>query len=79
MAPHQPLPATGTRGRARALLHGVEGLAACAGASLVQLYTGVAYGGPALVPRLKRELAECLAADGFQSVAEAVGADHRSP
>ncbi|KAK9791356.1 hypothetical protein WJX73_007084 [Symbiochloris irregularis] len=48
-----------------------------AGASLVQLYTGIAYGGPALVPRLKRELAACLEADGFQSVGAAVGADHR--
>ncbi|GLC39005.1 Dihydroorotate dehydrogenase (fumarate) [Pleodorina starrii] len=47
-----------------------------AGASLVQLYTSFAYEGPALVPRLKRELAECLERDGFNSVAEAVGADH---
>ena len=44
----------------------------------MQLYTGIAYGGPALVPKLKRELAECLAADGYSSVAEAVGADHKS-
>ncbi len=46
------------------------------GASLVQLYTSFAYEGPALLPRLKRELAECLARDGFRSVEEAVGADH---
>jgi hypothetical protein len=31
------------------------------------------------VPRVKAELAELLAADGFASVAEAVGADHRPP
>ena len=43
----------------------------------MQLYTGVAYGGPALLPKLKRELAECLAADGFKSVQDAVGAAHR--
>ena len=49
-----------------------------AGASLVELYTGIAYEGPALVPKLKRELADCLAADGFKSVAEAVGADHQT-
>lgn len=48
-----------------------------AGASLVQLYSSFAYQGPAMVPRLKMELANCLARDGFASVAEAVGADHR--
>ncbi|KAK9804199.1 hypothetical protein WJX72_000929 [[Myrmecia] bisecta] len=50
-----------------------------AGASLVQLYTGMAYEGPALVPRIKRELAECLARDGLVSVQQAVGADHEGP
>jgi dihydroorotate dehydrogenase len=45
-----------------------------AGASLVQVYTGFAYGGPALVPRLKSGLAALLRARGFASVAEAVGA-----
>lgn len=49
---------------------------AAAGASLVQLYTAFAYEGPSLVPRIKRELAECLVRDGFKNVAEAVGADH---
>lgn len=48
-----------------------------AGASLVQLYTGFAYEGPGLVPKLKQGMAELLAADGFTSVAQAVGADHR--
>ena len=46
-----------------------------AGATLVELYTALAYEGPALVPRIKAELAECLERDGFSSVAEAVGAD----
>ena len=44
-----------------------------AGASLVQLYTGFAYQGPSLLPRLKGELAGLLRARGFASVAEAVG------
>jgi dihydroorotate dehydrogenase len=44
-----------------------------AGASLVQLYTALVYQGPALVPRIKAELAALLAADGFASVSEAVG------
>lgn len=48
-----------------------------AGASLVQLYTGLIYGGPAQVPRIKNELAQLLREDGFESVAAAVGADHR--
>ncbi|KAL6767064.1 PYR4 [Auxenochlorella protothecoides x Auxenochlorella symbiontica] len=48
-----------------------------AGASLVQLYTSLALSGPALVRRVKLELAACLARDGFKSVADAVGADHR--
>lgn len=48
-----------------------------AGASLVQVYTGFAYEGPRLVRALKDGIAERLAADGFKSVADAVGADHR--
>ncbi|KAK6931762.1 Dihydroorotate dehydrogenase domain [Dillenia turbinata] len=48
-----------------------------AGASLVQLYTGFAYGGPALIPQIKAELAGCLEKDGFKSIQEAVGADCR--
>jgi Dihydroorotate dehydrogenase len=49
------------------------------GASLVELYTSLVYEGPALIPRLKRELDACLLRDGFASVADAVGADHRPP
>ena len=40
------------------------------------LYTAFAYDGPALIPRIKAELAVCLSRDGFASVADAVGADH---
>ena len=47
------------------------------GASLVQVYTGFAYEGPAMLPRLKRELAVLLARDGFKHLEDAVGADHR--
>lgn len=45
-----------------------------AGASLVQLYTGFAYAGPALIPALKTGLAALLRARGFKNVTEAVGA-----
>ena len=48
-----------------------------AGASLVQLYSALVYGGPGLVAAITRELAACLQSAGFRSVAEAVGADHR--
>ena len=46
-----------------------------AGASLVQLYTAFAYEGPALIPRLKRELAQALRENGFPDVRSAVGTD----
>jgi dihydroorotate dehydrogenase len=46
-----------------------------AGASLVQLYTGFAYAGPVLIPRMKRELAAALRGAGFTSVGDAVGSD----
>ena len=48
-----------------------------AGASAVQLYSALVYHGPALVTEIKRDLARRLRADGFASVAAAVGADHR--
>lgn len=48
-----------------------------AGATLVQLYTAFGYGGPALIPNIKAELAQCLEKDGYKSIHEAVGADCR--
>jgi dihydroorotate dehydrogenase len=44
-----------------------------AGASAVQLYSALVYEGPGLPVRLRRGLAGLLRADGFVSVAEAVG------
>ncbi|KAL2088466.1 hypothetical protein ACEWY4_015365 [Coilia grayii] len=49
-----------------------------AGASLVQLYTALVYQGPPVVTKIKRELEQLLQEQGFASVSEAVGADHRS-
>jgi dihydroorotate dehydrogenase len=46
-----------------------------AGASAVQLYSALAFEGPALVGKIKHELAQRLRADGFRSVAEAIGAE----
>jgi|TARA_B110000240_G_scaffold119783_1_gene134011 dihydroorotate dehydrogenase len=48
-----------------------------AGASLVQLYTAFAYRGPGMLPEMKNELQKCLERDGYASVGDAVGADHR--
>ena len=49
-----------------------------AGASLVQLYTALAYAGPGLVARIKRDLTACLARDGFSTIVDAIGADLRA-
>jgi dihydroorotate dehydrogenase len=46
-----------------------------AGASLVQLYTAMAYEGPGIITRITRELSALLARDGFARVADAIGAD----
>jgi len=48
-----------------------------AGASLVQLYTGFVYGGPASPRRILAGLGALLERDGLGSVEEAVGADAR--
>jgi dihydroorotate dehydrogenase len=45
----------------------------CAGASLVQIYSALVFQGPALVRKIKRRLVKLLAADGFTTLAEAVG------
>ena len=45
-----------------------------AGASAVQLYSALVFAGPGLVTRIKADLALRLRADGFPSVAAAVGA-----
>jgi dihydroorotate dehydrogenase len=46
-----------------------------AGASLVQLYTGLVYEGPGLARRINEGLLDLLERDGFDSVTDAVGAD----
>lgn len=67
--------------RGRLPLIGVGGIANAmdayakirAGASLVQLYTALVFRGPALVGQIKKGLADLLRADGFASIAEAIG------
>ena len=47
-----------------------------AGASLVQVYSALAYQGPGVVSRMRAELATLLRHEGFQCVEDAVGHDH---
>ncbi len=49
-----------------------------AGASLIQLYSALIYEGPALIGRIKDDLARALARDGFASLAEATGTQARA-
>ncbi|MBK1699258.1 quinone-dependent dihydroorotate dehydrogenase [Rhodovibrio salinarum] len=71
------------RTEGRLLMVGVGGVASGAdayakiraGANLVQLYTALIYDGPEAVGRIKRELADLLAGDGFATVADARGRD----
>lgn len=66
-------------------LIGVGGIASAAeayakiraGASLVQLYSALIYRGPWLARRINRDLPALLRQDGFDTIAAAVGADHR--
>lgn len=41
-------------------------------------YTALAYRGPGLVAGIMQGLARLLAVDGFASIADAVGVDHRA-
>ena len=49
----------------------------CAGASLVEFYTGMIYRGPGLAREIKRGLMRLLTRDGFRSISEAVGSAAR--
>ena len=46
-----------------------------AGASLVQLYTGLVYEGPGLIKQIKEGLVHLLEQDGFASLREVIGRD----
>ncbi len=47
------------------------------GASLVQMYTGLIYGGPFLVRRMLREICQHAELDGYKNLREVVGATVR--
>lgn len=50
----------------------------CAGASVVQFYTTLAYQGFPAIGRIKRELNEELLKNGYTTVSAAVGSKHRT-
>lgn len=50
-----------------------------AGASLVQLYTGLVYRGPGVVKRIKKGLVRLLRQDGFESISDVIGVDSKLP
>ncbi|PWA09718.1 dihydroorotate dehydrogenase (quinone) [Pueribacillus theae] len=47
-----------------------------AGASLVQVYTGMIYEGPGIMKAINKRLIQLLKQDGFTNIREAVGVDH---
>ena len=49
-----------------------------AGASLVQLYTGMVYEGPLIAQNINKGLAELLKQDGHESISDAIASDHFS-
>ena len=46
-----------------------------AGASALQLYTGLIYKGPTIVKEIKRDLISILKENGFKNINEAIGSN----
>jgi dihydroorotate dehydrogenase len=44
-----------------------------AGASLLQLYTGLVYKGPSIVKNIKKELIQILKVEGLNNIKDAIG------
>ncbi len=44
-----------------------------AGASALQLYTGMIYGGPLIVKKIKKDLIKIIKEQGFKNIKEAIG------
>jgi dihydroorotate dehydrogenase len=60
------------------IMNGIDAYAKIrAGASLVQLYSGLIFHGPDLIRKINLVLLALIRADGFNHISEAVGADHR--
>ncbi len=48
-----------------------------AGASLIQIYTGLIYNGAYMIREINQELTELIRADGYSNITEAIGSDYR--
>ncbi len=48
-----------------------------AGASLVQIYSGLIFGGPDMIKDINMELTELILADGYTNITQAIGADRK--
>ncbi len=48
-----------------------------AGASLVQIYSGLIFGGPDMIKEINTELTELIRADGYTNITQAIGADRK--
>lgn len=49
------------------------------GATLVQLVTGMIYGGPSTVGKINKGLVELLRKDGYTNISQAIGVDIQTP
>ena len=48
-----------------------------AGASLVQIYTGLIFGGPDMIRDINLELIELIQEDGYTNITQAIGVNRR--
>ena len=48
-----------------------------AGASLVQIYSGLVFHGPDMIMNINKKLIELIKADGYENITEAIGADRK--
>jgi len=48
-----------------------------AGASLVQILSGIVFGGPDMIMNINKELIQLLKADGYTNITQAIGADRK--
>jgi len=48
-----------------------------AGASLVQIYSGIVFHGPDMIMNINKKLIELIKADGYANITEAIGADRK--
>jgi dihydroorotate dehydrogenase len=48
-----------------------------AGASLVQIYSGLIFHGPSMVKNINKELIELIKADGYENITQAIGSDRK--